>query len=135
MWSLRLRKVRPPCTRCRATHPQRVTRLPTSSGVNSPQRRVRETQLSDSLRGGSDGFEEAVVTAAFAVSAEAETEKAATEAALLMLLLLVFFESVLIDVGLIRNKEDRVLLERKEMKGRDLIRRDIAASLTYCNRV
>lgn len=132
MWSLRLRKVRPPCTRCRATHPQRVTRLPTSSGVNSPQRRVRETQLSDSLRGGSDGFEEAVVTAAFAVSAEAETEKAATEAALLML---VFFESVLIVVGLIRNKEDRVLLERKEMKGRDLIRRDIAASLTYCNRV
>lgn len=132
MWSLRLRKVRPPCTRCRATHPQRVTRLPTSSGVNSPQRRVRETQLSDSLRGGSDGFEEAVVTAAFAVSAEAETEKAATEAALLML---VFFESVLIVVGLIRNKEDRVLLERKEMKARDLIRRDIAASLTYCNRV
>lgn len=132
MWSLRLRKVRLPCTRCRATHPQRVTRLPTSSGVNSPQRRVRETQLSDPLRGGSGGFEEAVVTAAFAVSAEAETEKAATEAALLML---VFFESVLIVVGLIRNKEDRVLLERKEMKGRDLIRRDIAASLTYCNRV
>lgn len=93
---------------------------------------MRETQLSDPLRGGSGGFEEAVVTAAFAVSAEAETEKAATEAALLML---VFFESVLIVVGLIRNKEDRVLLERKEMKGRDLIRRDIAASLTYCNRV
>lgn len=132
MWSLRLRKVRLPCTRCRATHPQRVTRLPTSSGVNSPQRRVRETQLSDPLRGGSGGFEEAVVTAAFAVSAEAETEKAATEAALLML---VFFESVLIVVGLIRNKVDRVLLERKEMEGRDLIRRDIAASLTYCNRV
>lgn len=107
-----------------------MTRLPTSSGVNSPQKWVRETQLSDSLRGGSGGFEEAAVTAAFVVPAEAETEKAATEAVLLMLfLVVVFFESVLIVVGLIRKKEDRVLVGRKEMKGRDLIRRDIAASL------
>lgn len=96
---------------------------------------MRETQFSDSLRGGSGGFDEAVVTAAFVVSAEAETEKAATEAVLLMLLLLVCFESVLIAVGLIRSKEDRVLVERKEMKERDLVRRDIAASLTYCTRV
>lgn len=127
--------MRPPCTRCRATHPQIVTRLPTSSAVNSPQKRVRETQLSDSLRGGSGGLEEAAVTAAFVVSAEAETEKAATEAVLLTLLLLMFFESDLIVVGLMRKKKDRVLVERKEMKGRDLIRRDIAASLAHCTMV
>lgn len=51
VWSLRLRKVRPPWTRWSATHPQRRTHLPTSSTDNSPQNPVRPTQWSVSSRG------------------------------------------------------------------------------------
>ncbi|GMH23895.1 hypothetical protein Nepgr_025738 [Nepenthes gracilis] len=49
VWSLRLRKVRPPWSRCKATHPQSRTQLPTSASDNSPQNAVRRTHLRLSL--------------------------------------------------------------------------------------
>lgn len=64
VWSLRLMKVRPPWIRWRATHPQSLTRLPTSFSVNSPQYWFLLTHWSASvvLGGGDRGILLSVTT-------------------------------------------------------------------------
>lgn len=110
VWSLRLRKVRPPWSLWRATQPQRRTRLPTSLIDNWPQKPVRETQsrvVVVSLKG-IDGL-------GGRVSVEAEVEKTTC---------LVFlgsgFEEWCLKMVWRRGRQG---VERRVTRGRDLRRR------------
>lgn len=114
VWSLRLTNVRPPCTRCRATHPQSVTRLPTSLVVNSPQKPVRDTHWRVSERGAAN------LEWVLGVSTES------TEAEKKAILLVVSGSGFDLKMALRRGDD----LERSDIRGKARSRRDISLYLT-----
>lgn len=110
VWSLRLRKVRPPWTLWSATQPQSRTRLPKSASDNSPQNPVRLTHSRELLGSDNDDL-------VLGIWVEAEAEKAT-----------LFLGSVLENGLRIARRRGRDF-ERRDVRGNALRRRDMVELL------
>lgn len=126
VWSRRLTKVRPPWILCKATHPQSLTFLPTSSVDKSPQYLVLLTQTRLSFRGCACLGSESRESAAGDEAAEAEVEQSRAD------------ENGLVLSFWKKKQNERVAtdsgLERRDIRGTDLSSKDMDAFVASSRR-